>query len=49
MTIIHLWFLQFSVRHGRALNPDEYRIKLYLLRMGEIEVKLAKLTHALYN
>ena len=32
-------YLQFSVRLGRALNPGEYRVKLYLLRMGEIEVR----------
>ena len=38
--ILHLLliYLQFSVRLGRALNPGEYRIKLYLLRTGEIEV-----------
>ena len=32
--------MQFSVRLGRALNPGEYRVKLYLLRIGEIEVSL---------
>ena len=30
--------MQFSVKLGRALNPGEYRVKLYLLRMGDIEV-----------
>ena len=51
VAIIHLWLicLQFSVRLGRALNPGEYRVSVYLLRVGEIEVKLAKLIYGLYS
>ena len=30
---------------GRALNPGEYRVKLFLLRMGEIEVIIQIVLH----
>ena len=36
---VHLFF-QLVVRLGRALKPGEHRIKLYLLKINQTEVRL---------